>query len=384
LISFRLQLRLRRWLITTAVAVAVWLLVSSVVAFRLTRRPRSRFEEPAPNVTWGKLESHRFSTRDGEEIGAWFVDGRGGAPSVLWIHGNGGNRSHGLDRAKLLASQGYAVLMISLRCHGDSTGDYHDVGYSARLDVEAAVSFLEGRRPGRPVIVIGNSMGSAAAIFAAGELGNRVHGYVLESPYQDLKVAVWNRTDAYLPPVLREIAYSGLRVVGPIFLPHLEQISPLKAITGVPRSVPVLILAGGADRLARPAEAKSLYNQVAAHGWLVFIPGAGHGNLFRSAPELYARTVLDFCSDISRSVTAPRLRLLPAGGSARDAGCRGSVVRAIAAYCSLLQFLGRVSLPSRRARHNRQRNLGMADGAKFAPRRMRSLVSSRPGNSRRA
>jgi alpha-beta hydrolase superfamily lysophospholipase len=87
---------------------------------------------------------------------------------------------------------GYAVLMISLRCHGDSTGNYHDVGYRARYDIHAPVAFLEARRPGRPVIVIGNSMGAAAAIFAANELGNRVHGYVLESPYQDLKVAVWN------------------------------------------------------------------------------------------------------------------------------------------------------------------------------------------------
>jgi len=271
------------------------------VAFRLTRRPRSRFEEPAPNVTWGKLESHRFSTRDGQEIGAWFVDGRADAPSVLLVHGNGANRSQSLSRGKLLASHGYAVLMISLRGHGDSTGDYHDVGYSARQDVQAAVGFLEGRRAGRPVIVMGNSMGSAAAIFAAGELGNRVHGYVLESPYQDLKVAVWNRTHAYLPPVLREVAYSGLRIVGPIFLPHLEQISPLKAIADIPRDVPVLVLAGGADRLARPEEARALYNQVAAHGRLVFLPGAGHGNLFGSAPKLYTRTVLGFCKDISLS-----------------------------------------------------------------------------------
>jgi len=127
--------------------VAVWLLVCSAVAFRLTRRPRSRFEEQAPNVTWGKLESHHFSTRDGQEIGAWFVDGRGDAPSVLWVHGNGGNRSHGLRRGKLLASHYYAVLMISLRGHSDSTGDYHDVGYSTRQDIQAAVGFLEGRWP---------------------------------------------------------------------------------------------------------------------------------------------------------------------------------------------------------------------------------------------
>lgn len=299
MIGFRSRPRLRRWLITSVIAVVVWLLLSAAVAFRLTRRSRSRFGEPAPTVTWGHWENHRFSTRDGQEIGAWFLDGRTDAPSVLWLHGNGGCRSHGLTRAKLLVSCGYAVLMISLRCHGDSTGIYHDVGYQARHDIHAAVDFLEARRPGRPVIVIGNSMGAAAAVFAASELGHRVHGYVLESPYQDLKVAVWNRTDAYLPLGLREIAYSGLRIVGPIFLPHLEEISPLKAIAGIPQDVPVLILAGVADRLARPAEAKALYQRVTTHGKLVFIPGAGHGNLYHSAPVLYSHAVLEFCREIS-------------------------------------------------------------------------------------
>jgi len=300
-ILFSVQPLLRRSLITGAVAVTVWLLTSVAVAFRLTRRPKVRFEEPAPNVTWGKLESHRIATRDGEMIGAWFVDGHTDAPSVVFIHGYGGNRSRHLGRGKLLVSHGYAVLLISARCHGDSTGDAHDGGYQARHDVHAAVAFLEARRPGRPVIVIGSSMGSAAAIFAAEELGNRVAGYVLESPYQDLKVAVWNRADAYLPPVLREIAYVGLRIVGPLFLPHIEQVSPLKAIISIPHDVPVLILAGALDHLARPSEAKALYDRVAAHGKLVFVPGAGHGNLFRSAPEFYTHTVLDFCGGIARS-----------------------------------------------------------------------------------
>jgi uncharacterized protein len=299
--AFLSRPRLRRWLMTMAVGVITWLLVSTIVAYGLTRRPRSHFAEPAPNVTWGKFESHRFSTRDGQEIGAWLIEGRADLPSVLWAHGSGGCRSHGLGRAEVLASHGYTVLMISLRCHGDSTGSYHDVGYGARHDIHTAVDFLEAHRPGRPVIVIGNSMGAAAAVFAAAELGNRVHGYVLESPYQDLKIAVWNRVDAHLPPGLREIAYYGLRIVGPCFLPHLEDISPLKAITGIPQDVPVLILAGTADRLARPAEATALYDRVAAHGKLVFIPGAGHGNLCRSSPKLYSRAVLEFCGAISHS-----------------------------------------------------------------------------------
>lgn len=298
-VPFRSWPRHWRWAIVLATVLVVWLLASSVVAYRLTRRHRPQFNEPAPRPAWGQLESHRIKTSDSEEIGAWFVDGRDETPSVLLLHGNNGSRRNSLSRAELFASQGYAVLMISLRAHGDSTGNYHDIGFGARQDVLAAVEFLEVRRPGRSVVIVGNSMGAAAAVFAASVLGHRVHGYILESPYQDLKTAVWNRTEVNLPPVLSHVAYAGLRVVGPLFISHLDEISPLKAVAGIPNDVPVLILAGNADRLARPKEARALYHEVATHGRLVLLPGAGHGDLFRSASVLYVRTVLEFCGAIS-------------------------------------------------------------------------------------
>jgi pimeloyl-ACP methyl ester carboxylesterase len=62
-----------------------------------------------------------------------------------------------------------------------------------------------------------------------------------------------------------------------------------------------LILAGDADRLARPAEAYALYNQVSAHGKLILFPGAGHMNLPESAPDLFKRTLLDFYREIAGS-----------------------------------------------------------------------------------
>lgn len=139
---------------------------------------------------------------------------------------------------------------------------------TVRHDVVAAVSFLEARHPGRPIVVMGVSLGSSAAVFAAPELGRRVQGYVLESPYRDLKTAVWNRTHAYLPPVLAELGYAGLRLAAPLVLPHFEAISPLLAIGGIPADVPVLIIAGANDLLARPAEARALLERVAGHGRL--------------------------------------------------------------------------------------------------------------------
>jgi len=156
---------------------------------------------------------------------------------------------------------------------------------------------------------MGVSLGSAAAIFASQELGRLVHGYILESPYQDLKTAVWNRTQTYLPPVLAQVAYAGLRAVGLFFLPNLEEIAPLRAIDGIPSDVPVLIMAGLADRLARPDEAKALFDRVASHGELAFFPGADHNNLFPSTPDRYRRMVLDLCGAPTRRLGRQRTKV---------------------------------------------------------------------------
>ena len=162
----------------------------------------------------------------------------------------------------MLAAEGCTVLLVSLRAHGDSSGEYNDIGYGARHDVIAAVDFLERRRPGKPIVIHGTSMGAAAAVFASGELARRVHGYVLECPYRDLKTAVWNRVEDALPPVLDRVAYQGPARRRPLVFPDLGKISPVAAVGGIPADVPVLILAGGQDRRARPEEARAIHDRV--------------------------------------------------------------------------------------------------------------------------
>jgi pimeloyl-ACP methyl ester carboxylesterase len=289
-------------LILGLVLSTLWVLGSAAVAYRLTRRPHAWHQEPAPSVDWGRIESRRINTIDGHEIGSWFVEGRPECGSVLILHGHKGNRGNSLGRARFFRSLGYSVMMVSLRAHGDSTGEYDDIGYSARNDVIAAVEELEKLRPGRRVIIEGNSMGAAAAVFAAAELGHHVSGYILECPYRDLKGAVWNRTENALPPLLSHTAYMGLRLAGLFFLPHLERISPVEAIQSIPDDVPVLILSGDADRMARPEEARAIYERVKGHGKLVMVPNAGHGHLWNDDPELFEREVREFCEGLESRV----------------------------------------------------------------------------------
>lgn len=283
-----------RWLRSLCVALVLWIIISWAAAYRLTRRRHARSPEPIPARASKGYEATRLKTRDGEDLGAWYREGEDNRPSVLLLHGNGGNRGNCLATAEIFAAAGHSVFLISLRAHGDSSGDYNDFGYGASRDVEAAVEFLERRRPGRPIVIHGSSMGGAAASFASKTLARRVRGYILESPYRDLRTAVWNRVDNALPPPLDWVVYRGLLTVSPLVLPHLDQISPYESIGHVPADVPILILAGEDDRKARAHEAEAILDRVRDHGELLLFKGADHLRMMQADPVRHRRALLEF------------------------------------------------------------------------------------------
>ncbi len=273
-------------------ALVAWLGLSFLVARAQTRRGRAPYPEPVPKLPWGKAEGLRLATADGEDLGAWFIEGHPDRPAVLLMHGWGGNRSWCLYAARLAASAGCPVLLVTARAHGDSSGDVNDFGYSARRDILAGVDWLHARRPGGRVVVWGQSLGSAAALFAADEAGERVSGYVIECPYRDLWTALRNRTRLYLPPVAELVAYVGVAAVAPLVLPHADAISPEEAAGRVPASARVLILAGGADSRAWPEEAAAIAGRIGANAELEVFEGADHMKLEKADPERYREAVL--------------------------------------------------------------------------------------------
>ena len=137
-------------------------------------------------------------------------------------------------------------------------------------------------------------MGAAAAVFASSELANRVHGYILECPYSDLKTAVRNRTRYSIPPILDWIAFQGLLIVSPLILPELDKISTVDAINGIPSNVPVLIMAGGKDARALPEEAQALFERVRVHGELEIFSLADHVRLQVVYPDRYRKSIIGF------------------------------------------------------------------------------------------
>lgn len=289
---------LRRLIQGAALCVVLWLAGSLIVAYALTRRPRSLQPEPAPLVPWGTLEELRLATRDGEELGAWLSRGPADGPSVLILHGHRGCRRNSLRAAEFFAEQGASLLLPSLRAHGDSTGSFVDFGYSARHDVIAAVEELERQRPGRPIVVVGVSMGAAAALYAAPELGDRVAGYILESPYRDVRQATRNRTEMLFPFPADRVAFAGLDLVAPLMLPDIDRLAPIDHVTDIPAGTPVLFLSGDQDRHAPSVQVQALADRRGGTARHIVVAGAGHGSLLRDNREQYEATVQPWLREV--------------------------------------------------------------------------------------
>ena len=194
-------------------------------------RSNEAFAEPPPSIAGTTAESLRLKTSDNEEIGGWLVRGDADKPCVLLLHGNGGSPRR--DAAGDALACRFAIHrpgdQPSRPRRFDRQRERHRLERTARRrggrSVPAArVSQAAGHCQGR-------SLGAAAAIFAAEDLKADVAGYFLEQPYKDLKSAVWNRLQHHLPPVLDWVAYGGLRLWSPAFLPvDPDRISPYDRI----------------------------------------------------------------------------------------------------------------------------------------------------------
>ncbi|GAB3715689.1 alpha/beta fold hydrolase [Nocardiopsis oceani] len=118
----------------------------------------------------------RLNGADGLRLTA-DVWGHKGAPKVLMLHGGGQTRHSWKATGGLLAQQGFQVVALDSRGHGDSDwSPQKHYGFERNRDDVLAV--LD--QVGGPVIIIGASMGGLTGILVAEEAGpERVRGLAL-------------------------------------------------------------------------------------------------------------------------------------------------------------------------------------------------------------
>lgn len=102
----------------------------------------------------------------------------GSGPLVVAVPGMGDLRATYREIVPALVAVGHRVAVLDLRGHGDSDVDFAELGDAATgSDVLALIDELGG-----PAVVLGSSMGAAAACWAASERPDAVAGLVHFGP----------------------------------------------------------------------------------------------------------------------------------------------------------------------------------------------------------
>ena len=233
---------------------AVWLALSLLAALfqrQLIYLPDRSDPQPPDDV-----EVVALHTEDGLELAAWFLaPDEPPATTVLLAPGNAGNRAGRVPTARALVERGHAVLLLDYRGYGGNPGSPHEAGLVA--DARAARAHLDDRDDVDPdrVAYLGESIGTAVVAALAAE--QPPAALVLRSPFPEL-ADVARRAYPFLPvrTLLRERH------------PTREHLAGYDG--------PVLVVAGGADRIVPPGLSREVAEASGAH--LIEVAGAGHND----------------------------------------------------------------------------------------------------------
>ncbi len=216
------------------------------------------------------FEDVQLIAADGVSITGWYMKAPNPRGSVLYLHGNAGNRRDWTPVAPPFIDQGYNVLIVDYRGYGDSQGKPNEQGLYR--DGDAACAWLQERaaREGLPLYVLGKSLGSGVATYLAVRWS--LAGLILDSAFTSMSKLIAHHA-RWLPRVLIPALFNSLGRVESI-------------------TCPTLVLHGDHDDLVPLAHGLSLYQGLRAPKALGVIPAAGHNDI--DAYDSYARWVMGF------------------------------------------------------------------------------------------
>jgi len=254
----------------------------------------------------------------------------GAGTPVLYVHGHLASSATWED-VLIAASAGHPAIAVDVPGFGASDRPW-PYDYSVVGEARSLFRFLDARGIERAILV-GNSLGGAAALLVAADHPERVAGLVLVAPATPESPIAWPAR-ILRTPVIGEIAFAlanrslaarGLRswqyaraervtpqaiddAWRPMTVPGTRR-AALAAIRSDPKPhvglerrvlVPTLIVWGEKDRLIPATDAPRVQASIAGSR-LVVIPDAGHLPQ-REQPEAFARAVAEFVTVIDRSV----------------------------------------------------------------------------------
>jgi alpha-beta hydrolase superfamily lysophospholipase len=190
---------------------------------------------------WEPVAIH---ARDGARLHAWWFRSPDSQATVLVLHGVADTRKGIMHHSNLLLRHRFRVLAPDSRGHGESGGGTFTHGLRETDDVRRWVQWVRARYPGQPVYGLGESMGAAILLQAAGS-GVPIDAIVAESSFSSFPEVARDRISQKIGPLGGPLVDSAFFYAKLRYRLDFFQASPVAAAARI--QVPILLIHGPQD-----------------------------------------------------------------------------------------------------------------------------------------
>lgn len=218
------------------------------------------------------LEEVTFPSGDLTLYGVWaHQDDPGGAPVLLYFHGNTRNIDEYMGQVEVYWSLGYETFIFDYRGFGKSEGDAEITGILA--DGAAAVAYVEATTglSHEQIPYLGLSLGGSVAVHTAGTLPPSV--LITEDMFASGQKLINDGSGMDLPD-------------GWMLEEEWDNAAAAAEVT-----VPYLVVHGDSDTFIQPSHAEAVYAAANDPKRLWLVPGANHAEAPFVAPDEYRETI---------------------------------------------------------------------------------------------
>ncbi len=186
--------------------------------------------------------------------------------TLVCLHGIADNRTSVVGIADRFTRRGFDVVAYDSRAHGESTGDACTYGFYEKQDLRRVLDTIEGR----PIVVLGSSLGAAVAVQAAAD-DSRIDALVAAEIFSDLRTVARERAPWFLSRRAIARAFVLAEERGGF---QVDAVSPVAAAAHL--TIPVLLIHGALDRDTPPDHSQRVFDALRGSKRLILVPGAGH------------------------------------------------------------------------------------------------------------
>lgn len=210
--------------------------------------------------------------------------------------------------SKSLASKGYGVLRFDFTGLGDSEGEFEDTNFSSNVqDLLAAAEFLK-KEYQPPTMIVGHSLGGAAALFASKKLDSVKCMVTINAPSNLSHVQ--KHFESSLDEIEKE-GFANIKIGGRSFKIKEQFITDLKtnqnasALTDIRKSL--LIMHSPQDEIVSIEHAEELYKAAWHPKSFVSLDGADHMLSTKKDSEYVGSVIAAWASRYLKEPKAPEL-----------------------------------------------------------------------------